>query len=64
MVPPSCEVCGTKMRPNGELPSDPSAKQSVSLAKTEEPASSDGAVLKAFSLLRGGQWFEYVRSTD
>ena len=22
-VPPSCEVCGTKMRPNGELASDP-----------------------------------------
>jgi hypothetical protein len=22
-VPPSCEVCGAKMRPNGELPSDP-----------------------------------------
>ena len=22
-VSPSCEVCGTKMRPNGELPSDP-----------------------------------------
>ena len=27
-VPPSCEVCGTKMRPNGELPSDPQAPTS------------------------------------
>src|SRR5438105_11706554 len=36
-VPPSCEVCGTKMSPNGKLPSDPPQGQARRRSYAKKP---------------------------